>query len=222
MRPPHLSGAWRRDSSLRNVSGGCETRGRCEWSARPESFLRGAGGSGWRYKPSIHSAVLSNRSEPSREIGSLQTMSLANLLPADARDYRGPRFVRWIAMAYLGLLTIRSLIHVIAPDGGAETIATIDTTGEGGSNIIAIFGQWGAIQLLLAALLWVLLLRYRGLTPLVVLVFLIEPVLRAIAGHLKPVEAMGTPPGAALNWVVVPVMAVLLIVSLRNGDDRSA
>ena len=125
-------------------------------------------------------------------------------------------------MAYLGLLTIRSLIHFIAPDGGAETIATIDTSGEGGSNIIAIFGQWGAIQLLLAALLWVLLLRYRGLTPLVVLVFLIEPVLRAVAGHLKPVEAVGTPPGAALNWFVVPVMALLLIVSLRNGDDRSA
>jgi len=173
-------------------------------------------------KPNTHSTMLSNCSESSRAIGNLPTMSLGNLLPADARDYRGPRFVRWIAMAYLGLLTIRSLIHFVAPDGGAETIATIDTSGEGGSNIIAIFGQWGAIQLLLAALLWVLLLRYRGLTPLVVLVFLIEPVLRAVAGHLKPVEAVGTPPGAALNWVVVPVMAVLLIVSLRNGNDRSA
>ena len=145
-------------------------------------------------------------------------MILSNLLPADARDYRGPRFVRWVAMAYLGVLTIRSLIHVIAPDGGAETIATIDTSVEGGSNIVAIFGQWGAIQLLLAGLLWVLLLRYRGLTPLVLLVFLIEPVLRAIAGHLKPLEAMGTPPGAALNWVFVPVMAVLLILSLGGAQ----
>jgi len=126
-------------------------------------------------------------------------MSLSNLLPADARDYRGPGFVRWIAMAYLVVLTIRSLIHVIA-----------------------IFGQWGAIQLLLAGLLWVLLLRYRGLTPLVLLVFLIEPVLRAVAGYAKPVEAMGTPPGAALNWVAVPVMTVLLIVSLRNGEKRPA
>jgi hypothetical protein len=149
-------------------------------------------------------------------------MSLSNLLPADARDYRGPSVVRWLAMAYLVVLTIRSLIHVIAPDGGAQTIATIDISGEDGSNIIAIFGQWGAIQLLLAGLLWVLLLRYRGLTPLVLLVFLIEPVLRAVAGYAKPVEAAGTPPGAALNWVAVPVMAVLLIVSLRNGDKRPA
>ena len=143
-------------------------------------------------------------------------MNLSNLLPSDARDYKGPQFVRWAAMAFLVIITVRSLIHVLAPDGGAESIATIDTTVEGGSNIIAIFGQWGAIQLLLAALLWVLLLRYRGLTPLVLLVFVLEPLLRGLAGSLKPIESVGTAPGAALNWVVVPVMVMLLILSLRE------
>lgn len=148
---------------------------------------------------------------------SLSTISLSNLLPSDARDYRGPQFVRWAALAYLVVVTVRSLIHVFAPDGGAGSIASIDTSGADGSNIIAIFGQWGAIQLLLAAVLWVLLLRYRGLTPLVLLVFLVEPLLRALAGSLKPIESMGTPPGASLNWVVVPIMAVLLILSLRES-----
>ncbi len=71
----------------------------------------------------------------------------------------------WIIGVYLVLITVRSLIHLLSPDGGAESIATIDTSVEGGANIIAIFGQWGAIQLLLAALLWVLLLRYRGRLP---------------------------------------------------------
>lgn len=149
-------------------------------------------------------------------------MNLSNLLPSDARDYKGPQFARWAAMAFLVIVTVRSLIHVLAPDGGAESIATIDTTVEGGSNIIAIFGQWGAIQLLLAALLWVLLLRYRGLTPLVLLVFVLEPLLRGLAGSLKPIETVGTAPGAALNWVVVPVMVVLLILSLRERKGQSA
>ena len=148
-------------------------------------------------------------------------MNLSNLLPSDARDYKGPQFVRWAAMAFLVIITVRSLIHVLAPDGGAESIATIDTTVEGGSNIIAIFGQWGAIQLLLAALLWVLLLRYRGLTPLVLLVFVLEPLLRGLAGSLKPIESVGTAPGAALNWVVVPVMVMLLILSLRERKGQS-
>jgi hypothetical protein len=149
-------------------------------------------------------------------------MNLSNLLPSDARDYKGPQFVRWAAMVFLVIITVRSLIHVLAPDGGAESIATIDTTVDGGSNIIAIFGQWGAIQLLLAALLWVLLLRYRGLTPLVLLVFLLEPLLRGLAGFLKPIEAAGTPPGAALNWVVVPVILLLLILSLRERKGQTA
>lgn len=149
-------------------------------------------------------------------------MSLSNLLPSDARDYRGPQFVRWAALAYLVVITVRSLIHVLAPDGGAGSIASIDTSGAEGSNVIAIFGQWGAIQLLLAAVLWVLLLRYGGLTPLVLLVFLVEPLLRALAGSLKPIEAVGTPPGASLNWVVLPIMAVLLILSLRESVTQPA
>lgn len=139
---------------------------------------------------------------------------LSNLLPADANRYRGYLFAWWAAIAYLVVITVRSLIHLLSADGGAGSIATIDTSVAGGPNIIAVFGQWGAIQLLLALLLWVLLLRYRGLTPLVLLVFLAEPLLRGFAGQLKPIETIGTAPGAALNWFIVPVMLVLLWTSL--------
>jgi hypothetical protein len=121
---------------------------------------------------------------------------------------------RWFAAAYLVVIVVRSLIHMFSADGGAHSIATIDTSVAGGSNIIAIFGQWGAIQLLLALLLWTLLLRYRGLTALVLLTLLLEPFLRSLAGHLKPIETVGTAPGAALNWVVVPVLAVMLWLAL--------
>ena len=134
----------------------------------------------------------------------------------------GPAFTWWLALVYLLVVTVRSLIHVFAADGGASSIATIDTSVEGGANIIALFGQWGAIQLLLAFLLWVLLLRYRGLTPLVLVVFALEPVLRGLAGHLKPIETIGTAPGAALNWVVLPIMLVSLWLSLCPAGPRSA
>jgi hypothetical protein len=99
---------------------------------------------------------------------------------------------------------------LLLPDGGAHDIATIDTSGAAGANIIAIFGQWGAIQLLLAALLWVLIIRYPGFIPLTLLVFALEPVLRGLAGHLKPIVTVGTAPGVALNWVVVPWLLLTL------------
>lgn len=140
--------------------------------------------------------------------------SLAGLLPANPAHYDGPLLSFWVAMVWLCVITVRSGVHLLAPDGGAQSIATIDVAVEGGSNIVAVFGQWGAIQLLLALLLWVLLLRWRGTVPLVLLVFALEPVLRGLAGHLKPVTTMGTAPGAALNWVALPIMAFFLYLSL--------
>ena len=138
----------------------------------------------------------------------------AALLPSDPRTYDGPQLARWAAIAYLVVITGRSLVHLLSPDGGAHSIASIDLSVAGGSNIVAIFGQWGAIQLLLAGLLWVLLLRWPGTTPLVLLVFCIEPVLRWLGGLLKPVTTLHTAPGVALNGFVLPVMAVLLFLSL--------
>lgn len=147
---------------------------------------------------------------------------LATLLPDDARTYRGAALALWVTAAYLVALTVRSLIHLLSPDGGAHSIATIDTSVAGGANIVAIFGQWGASQLLLAGLLWVLLLRYRGLLPLVLCVLLVEPALRWVAGTLKPVETVGTAPGAALNGLVVPFLVVLLYLALCPASPAAA
>ena len=144
---------------------------------------------------------------------------LAGLLPGSPARFAGPIATRWFAAAYLVLVTARGVVHLVAPDGGAGTIATIDVTVEGGANVIAMFGQWGSIQLLLAALLWLLLLRYRGFVPLVLLVLLVEPLLRDVAGRLKPLETLGTAPGAALNWAVVPVLAAMLWWSLCPERD---
>jgi len=139
---------------------------------------------------------------------------LTALLPADPLISRGPALAWWLALLYLCVITVRSLIHMFFSDSGAHSIATIDISVAGGANIVAIIGQWGAIQLLLAFLLWVLLLRYRGFVPLVLLVFMLEPILRAFVGHLKPVITEGVAPGAALNWVVLPILAAVFFLSL--------
>ena len=139
------------------------------------------------------------------------------LLPGDPRIYDGPRLAVWGAIVWLLFVTVRSCIHLLAPDGGAHSIATIDIAVEGGQDIEAMFGQWGATQLQLAALLWVLLLRWRGTVALVLLVCAAEPCLRGFARHLKPLVTEGTAPGVALNWLVLPVLVVLLWISLCPG-----
>ena len=146
----------------------------------------------------------------------------SRLLPSDPTLYRGPAVAYWCTVFFLVVVTARSLVHLFLPDGGAHTIATIDTGVPGGANIIAIFGQWGASQLLLAATLWILLLRYRGLVPLILCILLFEPLLRGLSGHMKPIMTLGTAPGAALNWFAVPVVAVVLYLALCPADARRA
>ena len=144
----------------------------------------------------------------------------AGLLPSDPTRYDGPAIATWITTILLVLITARSLVHLFWPDGGAHSIATIDTTVAGGDNIVAIFGQWGASQLLLVGALWVLRLRYRGLVPFILSVLLLEPVLRAISGHLKPIVTLGVAPGAALNGFAIPVLAVTLYLALCTVRER--
>ena len=144
----------------------------------------------------------------------------AGLLPSDPTRFGGPAIATLITTILLVVITARSLVHLFLPDGGAHSIATIDTSVAGGDNIVAIFGQWGASQLLLVGALWVLRLRYRGLIPFILCVLLLEPILRAISGHLKPIVTLATAPGAALNGYAVPVVALTLYLALCTSEER--
>ena len=138
------------------------------------------------------------------------------VFPKNPSRYEGFRIIRLIALLYLLVMVVRSCIHLFASDGGAQSIAGIDTSVEGGDNIIAIFHQWGAIQLILAILLLVLFFRYPGLTPLILLTLALDPVLRFIAGQQMSLTTTGTPPGEALNGVSLYLLLVLFLCSLWN------
>ncbi|MFM2277355.1 MAG: hypothetical protein RIT12_751 [Actinomycetota bacterium] len=137
-----------------------------------------------------------------------------SVFPKDPKNYGGFTFVRVIAFIFMLIVVARSLVHLFTPDGGAQSIAGIDTSVAGGNNIIAIFHQWGAIQLLLVSLMLVLFFAYKGLTPLIILFLSLDAPLRALAGTMGAVESTHTPPGEALNWPAFALLMVLFVVSL--------
>lgn len=139
---------------------------------------------------------------------------IKELLPKNPTKFEGFRAVRIVTAIYLLVMVVRSCIHLFAADGGAQSIAGIDTSVEGGNNIIAIFHQWGAIQLILAVLLFVLFFRYPGFTPLILLTLALDPVMRFIAGQMMSLTTTGTPPGEALNAAAFYLLALLFIASL--------
>ena len=138
----------------------------------------------------------------------------SNLLPDDVAVYSGPAFVRVVVWVLMALVVARSCVHLFTKDGGAQRIAGVDTSVEGGDNVIAMFHQWGAVQLTLISVLIVIFVRYPGLTSLVILTLALDPVTRSIAAQMRMVTSTRTPPGARLNWPAFVVLVVLLGFSL--------
>lgn len=143
-------------------------------------------------------------------------LDLNTVFPTDPSSYEGSQIVRIVLALLLLVMVVRSCIHLFAADGGAQRIGGIDTSVEGGNNIIAIFHQWGAIQLILSALLVVLFFRYPGFTSLIVLTVALDPVMRFVAGRKMNVTSTRKPPGAVLNAPAFVVLVLLFLASIRG------
>jgi hypothetical protein len=147
-------------------------------------------------------------------------IDIKRIFPRDPSRFEEFGPVRLITALYMFVMVARSCIHLFAADGGAQSIAGIDTSVEGGDNIIAIFHQWGAIQLILAVLLLVLFFRYPGFTPLILLTLALDPVLRFVAGQQMSLTTTGTPPGEALNGASFYLLLILFLASLVGKKVR--
>jgi hypothetical protein len=145
----------------------------------------------------------------------VMTLDIARLLPrwGEAAD-KPPDAPYWFLVAIAAISTVRSLIHLLAPDGGAHSIAGVALDGPGGANVVAVFAQWGASQLVLAIVYWVAILRYPMLTLLMLAIIVIEQLLRLLAGTLKPLTVAAPPPGTYYTYVLLPTAVAMLVWSL--------
>jgi len=146
---------------------------------------------------------------------------LGALFPDPSAGYRGTRFSLWALVAMTALTTARSLVHVLAPDGGAGSIAGLDVSVEGGANLVALFGQWGWEQLLLSLVTVVALVRYRFLVPFAWLLQALDWGGRMLVEQFKPLVVAAPPPGAIGSWVLLPVALVALWFALPCRGRRA-
>jgi hypothetical protein len=109
---------------------------------------------------------------------------------------------------------VRSCIHLLAPDGGAGSIAGMDLSVVGANGIVFAFALWGSAQLVYALVQLAVAFRYRSLVPAMYMLLIIETLLRILVGHMKPVTFSHRPPGATANYVILPLAVVMLALSL--------
>lgn len=143
---------------------------------------------------------------------------LQRLFPAQFDNvYRGNKIALWLFYPLTAVTLWRSQHHITAPDGGAQSIATIplDTYTQGGAHgIITIFALWGLAQLAMGLVMLLAAVRYKSMVPLLWLFIFLEYAGRKLVGIYKPLETVGTAPGATAATVLPIVAAVMLVLAL--------
>ena len=131
-------------------------------------------------------------------------------------SFRGNR----IAVIVFALITVftlaRSCIHIFAPDGGASSIAGINTSVEGGSNVISMFAFWGLAQLLMGLVYLAVFFRYKSLIPFMYMLIIIEYSGRVLIGMVKPLIVSHTPPGAIGDYILIPLAIMMLMLCFKR------
>ena len=136
-------------------------------------------------------------------------------------DFGGFKFTLYVFYAFTALTIVRNLIHMFFPDGGAGSIASIDVSVEGGTNIIGVFGQWGLTQLLFGIFYLIVAIRYKSLVPLMYLFILVEYSMRIVMGLIKPLIALETPPGVIGNFIFILLSILMFIFAIYMPKSRS-
>lgn len=136
--------------------------------------------------------------------------------PSTNGEYRGSPLAAWFLMLAAVLEFIPGCIHYFLPDGGAGVIARLDLS-QNGAAIIAIFAWFGAVQIPMAILLFIIGLRYRTLVPLGLMVLIVSRSLMAIDGWFFKGAAGGHhPPEHYASPIAVVLALIFLALALRR------
>jgi hypothetical protein len=145
------------------------------------------------------------------------------LLPTQAdQTIRGSKLPLYLFIFIALIGTVRSLIHIFSPDGGAGSIAGMDLTVSDADDVIFAFALWGSAQLIYALIQWLVILRYRSLVPFMWGVQLLETLGHMLVGRLKPVTFAHTPPGAYENYIYLVLAVLMLMLSIWSSRKSAA
>ena len=150
-----------------------------------------------------------------------------NLLPCPAdNEYRGNKIALWFFIAFVCLMTWRSIIHMFFERYGMHSIANFSVLlGDPDPMplVYMFFSLWGFAQLIFCGVCWIVIIRYKSFIPLMYVFWLFEWSVRAFLYPFmeKSVAVDGLytssiAPGALGAPFVTILLLVFLILSLRE------
>jgi hypothetical protein len=150
-----------------------------------------------------------------RDVGSNM---LEDVLPRSIDNgYRGQKLASWI----FGLLVLmKCVIGVNSIVNGAAVMSTADGVAlntypaAAAQNLVAIWGLLGLSHLVIGALGVLVLVRYRGMVPLMFALLLLSHLGGKLILEFHPIVRTGAPPASIINLMQLMLIVVGLALSL--------
>ncbi|MCJ7622124.1 MAG: hypothetical protein MUO76_01380 [Anaerolineaceae bacterium] len=151
----------------------------------------------------------------------MNELKVTSLIPEKQNQYSGSKLSLIFLIVWASIGVARGCIHVFAPDGGAGSIAHFDLSNGNAPSLIFIFAALGTSKLTFTTLQWIVILRYRVFIPLTLGLILFSSTLGLYGQFFKPIP--NTPPGQIGNYIMVPVVLVMLVLLLiqKKAPDGS-
>jgi hypothetical protein len=152
---------------------------------------------------------------------------LERLLPVQAGNrFEGHRAALWLLWLYVGLkllMSVNSVVLTAKVAQDADGIALSTFSPAAATEVLTLFALVGLGQLALAFVALAVLIRYRGLVPLIYLVLLAEALVRRliVLGY-APVRTEAGTGGFYINIGLLTLLGLGLVLSLLPVGQKVA
>ena len=152
------------------------------------------------------------------------------ILPKEIKNiYQGHPIAFWGFIAFLALMTWRSIVHLAYQEYGLHQIANFNLISGDPDPMPVIylfFSLWGLAQVIFCLFCWVVVFRYKELISLMYILFISEWAIRLIIYPLTDLGlandelySNGMTPGADFAAFVLIALIGLFLLSIKESKS---
>jgi hypothetical protein len=151
---------------------------------------------------------------------------LNQLLPRQVdKTYHGSPHALWLFAVLVSMrlvISLNSIFNGHSVASSADGIPLHTFTPAGARTVVSLIALLGLSNLMIGLLCVLVLARYRALVPFMFALLLLQHLSRTLILQVMPIDRTGTPPGFAVNLVLLALTVVGLVLSLRSRDRGQA
>ena len=139
--------------------------------------------------------------------------------------YRGHKLALWLFALLVFVkvsMSLNSIFNGYSVASSADGIPLDTFTPPSAQTVVSLFALLAFSRLIISLLCILVIVRYRALLPFMFVLLLLEHLGSRLILQAMPIAKIGTPPGAAINLVLLAVMILGLALALWKQNNLQA